>query len=229
MPSNVSALSGFGANGHQAVPHVSCSPSEIPYGGFSPVRLQTGSAPGHLRCLAAYRPAAVLWALHTLAHEGAIAAQSRRTGKIPPDPPVQRPLARHRVVLSRCVIAYYGLIRASESLPPTYGFRRRVFAANSQNPEGPQFKLRVCRAVPSPVPRRTGWWLTVRSPPVLPSSLWERLGIRGIPLQSVHVGGLSRLQSSLDAAARIVASPSPTRAFTFELSFHESPLLERRI
>ena len=38
----VSALSGFGANGRQAVHHVSSSPSEIPYSGFSPVRLQIG-------------------------------------------------------------------------------------------------------------------------------------------------------------------------------------------
>ena len=32
---------------------------------------------------------------------------------------IQRPLARYRVVLSRRVIAYYGLIRPSESLPAT--------------------------------------------------------------------------------------------------------------
>jgi hypothetical protein len=31
-------------------------------------------------------------------------------------------LARHRVMLSRRVIAYYGLIRDSESLPATYEF-----------------------------------------------------------------------------------------------------------
>jgi len=45
MTSAVSALSGFGAYGHQALHHVSFSPSKIPYGGFSPVRLQTGSRP----------------------------------------------------------------------------------------------------------------------------------------------------------------------------------------
>jgi len=60
-----------------------------------------------------------------------------------------------------------------------------VFAAGSlpcgQSREGPWFELRVCRSVPSPVPRRTGWWLTVRLPPVLPSSLWDRLGVRGYP------------------------------------------------
>ena len=35
---------------------------------------------------------------------------------------IQRPLARQRVMLSRRVIAYYGLIRDSESLSATYGF-----------------------------------------------------------------------------------------------------------
>ena len=32
---------------------------------------------------------------------------------------IQRPLTRQRVLLSRQVIAYFGLIRASESLPAT--------------------------------------------------------------------------------------------------------------
>ena len=40
--SGVSALSGFVANGRQAVHHVSSPLSKIPYGGFSPVRLQIG-------------------------------------------------------------------------------------------------------------------------------------------------------------------------------------------
>src|SRR2546428_3828866 len=40
MTSNVSALSGIVANGHQAIHFVSSAPSKIPYGGFSPVRLQ---------------------------------------------------------------------------------------------------------------------------------------------------------------------------------------------
>jgi len=39
----VSVLSDFVAKGRQAVHHVSSPPSKIPYGGFSPVRLQTGS------------------------------------------------------------------------------------------------------------------------------------------------------------------------------------------
>jgi len=41
----VSALSGCVANGRQTVHPVSPSPSKIPYGGFSPVRLQAGCQP----------------------------------------------------------------------------------------------------------------------------------------------------------------------------------------
>jgi hypothetical protein len=45
MTSDVSALSGVVANGHQAIHFVSSAPSKIPYGGFSPVRLQTHLTP----------------------------------------------------------------------------------------------------------------------------------------------------------------------------------------
>ena len=45
MTSNVAALSGIVANGHQTLHFVSPAPSKIPYGGFSPVRLQTRLTP----------------------------------------------------------------------------------------------------------------------------------------------------------------------------------------
>ena len=45
MTSSVSIVSDFVANSHQITPNDSCSPSKIPYGGFSPVRLQTGFQP----------------------------------------------------------------------------------------------------------------------------------------------------------------------------------------
>lgn len=45
VTSNVSALSGIVANGHQTLHAVSSAPSKIPYGGFSPVRLQTRFTP----------------------------------------------------------------------------------------------------------------------------------------------------------------------------------------
>ena len=45
MVSDVSALSGCVANNQQTVHLVSSAPSKIPYGGFSPVRLQTSLTP----------------------------------------------------------------------------------------------------------------------------------------------------------------------------------------
>jgi len=45
VTSNVSALSSIVANGHQTLHFVSSTPSKIPYGGFSPVRLQTHLTP----------------------------------------------------------------------------------------------------------------------------------------------------------------------------------------
>lgn len=45
VTSNVSALSSFVAKGHQTLHFVSSTPSKIPYGGFSPVRLQTRLTP----------------------------------------------------------------------------------------------------------------------------------------------------------------------------------------
>jgi hypothetical protein len=45
VTSDVSALSSIVANGHQTLHFVSSAPSKIPYGGFSPVRLQTRLLP----------------------------------------------------------------------------------------------------------------------------------------------------------------------------------------
>src|SRR5439155_24212029 len=45
MTSNVSTLSSCVAKSHQAIHFVSSAPSKIPYGGFSPVRLQTRFKP----------------------------------------------------------------------------------------------------------------------------------------------------------------------------------------
>jgi uncharacterized MnhB-related membrane protein len=45
MTSDVSALSSIVANSHQTLHLVSPTPSKIPYGGFSPVRLQTRLTP----------------------------------------------------------------------------------------------------------------------------------------------------------------------------------------
>ena len=49
IASDVSTLSGCVAKGHQTVHLVSSTPSKIPYGEFSPVRLQTSLRRSHLR------------------------------------------------------------------------------------------------------------------------------------------------------------------------------------
>jgi hypothetical protein len=59
---------------------------------------------------------------------------------------IHRPLARQRVLLSRQVFAYYGLIRASRLLPPIYGLDDGVFAlpfGPGGTREGPQFTLPI--------------------------------------------------------------------------------------
>ena len=123
MPSGVSALRGFVANGRQAVHHVSSSLSEIPYGGFSPVRLQTGRRrqPSPSR---AYMPPKLLQFSLTVAPLGQSPNNVDVEARAVQAQPIQRPLARRRVILSRRVNAYYGLIRASGPLLSAYDFRR---------------------------------------------------------------------------------------------------------
>ena len=91
-------------------------------------------------------------------------------------------------------------------------------------PEGPCFQLRILLVVPPSVPRRTRRRKTIERPSVV--AFARMRGARRPRLSHLNRNvwaALSRLQSSLYAAARRVACPSPTRTFTFELSFHESP------
>ena len=180
--SGVSALSGFVANDRQAVHPGSSSPSKIPYGGFSPVRLQTGGSqpqPSPPTSTVAYRRSAVLPASPRSAPEGSNRRTVSASLRCCPDTPVQRPLARRRVVLSRRVVAYYGLIRGSGVLPTPYVLRRRVFVASAATParltraaavaERQRFPNLSCvsvASVPFPIPRRIGRRATVLTPSV---------------------------------------------------------------
>ena len=85
---------------------------------------------------------------------------------------IQRPLARHRVMLSRRVIAYYGLIRPSESLPAAYGFAAESAAPKEiglrwESRGSPIYSAGLCSRAASltPVARRVR--MTVSSPSVL--------------------------------------------------------------
>jgi hypothetical protein len=217
----VSALSGFGANGRQTVHHVSSPLPKIPYGGFSPVRLQTELLP---------RPSRLAFA------DPLIRGRSRwgpgiwwrpsveASGR-PHRPPAQRPLARRRVMLSRQVIAYYDLIRGPAALPPIsfslYG--GSLPAAKPQRfPAFLCVSFRPCR-LPYPAGRRG--FATVPIPSALAFAQHRQARHPALSTQPVSAWStLSGLQSSLHAAARAVASPAPVRTFTSELSSHESPL-----
>jgi len=165
MPSAVSALSGCVANGHQAVRPVSFSPSKIPYGGFSPVRLQAGRRrqPSPSR---AYMPSKPFRFPRTLAREG-----NRRTVSALRRDIVQahRPRGPWLGDGLCCPATSTLTMASSEALGPS----RRLMALAAglcligRAPEIPQFKPRVFRSVPSPIPRWARWPLAVVVPPVI--------------------------------------------------------------
>jgi hypothetical protein len=135
---------------------------------------------------------------------------------------VQRSLAPRRVMLSRRIIAYYDLIRHSRPLRSIYGLVRTVFARQSCRGwyrELPQFNPRDFPCVLPSVPRWTEWLqLVVASPSVIAFAFSVQDRHPQLTHAGSHVKRVTRLQSSLDVTARRFASPSPTRAFTFELS-----------
>jgi hypothetical protein len=222
VTSAVSALSGCVANGHQALHYVSSSPSKIPYGGFSPVRLQTALLHRNLR--QPDQPGGLYAVNGTDDFPTLDPALCRAGRKATSGPAVQRPLARQRVLLSRQVIAYYGLIRGSGPLPTTYSLRRQVFALRPR----PGDSL-LCSAYPS-----------VRA-------------VCRTPVDRAVMAASSATRNSLRPSARGSASTTPTqksvhawlrfrgctvrfmlrpgqllalhrhRTVTFELSSHELP------
>ena len=172
MPSGVSVLSDFVANGHRTVQHVSSSLSKIPYGGFSPVRLQTGRqrqpSPARTRARA-YMPPKLLPFPLTVAHRGqsphcvgveAGAVEAHRSrgpwlgvGLFCP-------------VASSLTMASSELLARSSRLIAIGGFAGWSLPCGRW-PEGPCFQLRILLIVPLPVPRRTGWPWTIRRPSVI--------------------------------------------------------------
>ena len=110
-------------------------------------------------------------------------------------------------MLSRRVIAYYGLICASRPLPPLYGLCSGpppygLLWAGSERV--PNLLCLSVPFVPSSVPRWTGrLLLLVASPPTLAFTLFAQVRH---PCRHASVGScvvsVTRLQSSLNAAAR---------------------------
>ena len=171
MTSTVSIVSDFVANGHQIIPNVSCSPSKIPYGGFSPVRLQTEFQP----------------------RSSSIRPELKRMTRIPPDradlyaanvqgsPPIVSEALR---LPGQFNGVFHGPFRpealgSPESCAVSPDHRllwphpklsvspaslsassRQVLAprsGGSRSREAPQFTLHVFLPVPPSVPRQTRW------------------------------------------------------------------------
>jgi hypothetical protein len=197
--------------------HVSSSLSKIPYGGFSPVRLQTGIQPRpsstmpSLSARPAFTPASRIYTrLKSLSPKRAFFRSRTCVQSGLPfssmDHPVQRSLAPQRVVLSRRIIAYYDRIRASLPLPPVYVLSSGslpfgpVWAGNEKVPNLSRSSFPL---VPSSVPRRLGDCIQLLlDRPLWPSPSSHKVGARLTTLAGSYVGRVTRLQSSLYATAR---------------------------
>ena len=153
---------------------VSSSLSKIAYGGFSPVRLQTGSGihprPSRTGPDSSARPASIR---HRLAYTRLPSLSPKRANSyrrgtcvqaaLPSSDanlPVQRSLAPQRVLLSRRLIAYYDLIRASRSHRTIYALFIRpspdglVWAGTEKVPNLSCLSVTTCRLL------YPGSWMT---------------------------------------------------------------------
>jgi len=220
VASDVSALSSGVANGHQTIQHVSSSLSKIPYGGFSPVRLQTGSprrpsSSSTHSCLYAVQvrpsdPYGHYWHVkravcHRTSRPEALGSPA---GYVVP--PGQRLLWPHPRLWSP---------------PADLCFIRRVSVAQllpTGRPEVPQFTLRVCNpraALRTPVDCAIAHdcYFTAHT-----SLRHFRTGsVPTYPQNPGHCGVLTRLQVSLYATARRACSPCPGQDFYFRAFIFE--------
>ena len=200
---------------------VSPSPSKIPYGGFSPVRLQMDRqwrpsttsrslSAVHIRPMTpSYTPPQLqLPGIRDPRRDYPFENLSVQCGTTPcnSNTSIQRPLARHRVMLSRRVIAYYGLIRDSESLSATYGFAAEAAAPKEiglgwGSRGSPIYSAGLCSRAAS---------LT----PVAPKSADDCCFLFGFSLHLPVTGSaitlvVSRLQSSLRVYFALMLGKSP--------------------
>jgi hypothetical protein len=198
---------------------VSSSLSKIPYGGFSPVRLQTGIQPrpsstmSSLSARPAFTPASRIYTrLKSLSQKRAFFRNGTCVQAELPlsymDHPVQRSLAPQRVMLSRRIIAYYDLIRASLPLPPVYGLSTGslpydlVWAGNKKVPNLSRLSFPI---VPSSVPRRLGDCIQL----LLHRPLWPSLSSHKVGARLSTLGRL--LRGSCNEAAKFASCYGPMR------------------
>ena len=197
---------------------VAPAPSKIPYGGFSPVRLQAGSQ----RRPSLARPAYTTpeWRSRLCAFNSVVRAyaQAAHTASDTTHPP-SGPWLRHRLWLSGGLIAYYGHIRGSGIPLRLICFVRSVLKHQSF----PFYSAcPLARAIVlTPVVSSDFIRLFIHHRccfhPVCRDSATTSSN------QSGPAGCFTRLQRSLDATARFHRSPCPAKAFTSELALQMSP------
>ncbi len=227
VASDVSALSSGVAKSDQTMQHVSSSLSKIPYVGFSPVRLQTGSP---------RRPSSSIARSYLYAAQvrpsDPVAIAGNSAGHLLPHLPSRGPWLASGLC---CPTGSSLTMASSETLVASRRFMLYTAGlcgptTSHERPEVPQFTLRVFTHVPHSVPRQTVRLLvTVTSSHILASAIFVLARHPLYPQNPVHCGVLTRLQVSLYATARWVCSPHPARTFTFELSSPRIAPRKRRV
>ena len=220
VTSSVSALSGIVANGHQAMHLVSSAPSKIPYGGFSPVRLQTRLTPRPPSpgCLSG------LWAVTVgISFPGVLSVVGLSSN-------------RHRELLTSTagpvalgspfgysVRTVHRLLwphpRLWASVPASW-----LFPTRPRTPEVPQFTPRVFSD--RVVSRTPAVFVAARDCFFAMNAGFAVFAPARQPHRQTLRSGLlsvTRLQISLYGTTRSIASPAPARTFTTELAPEMSP------
>ena len=230
MTSKVSALSGIVANGHQTIHFVSSAPSKIPYGGFSPVRLQTHLMP-RPPSQACRRP---LIGRHCRYLVSRRFIRSRSCDQSAPrtsdrDHESSGPWLPDRLY---CPASSSLTMATSAPLPAT----RRLMDYSARLREQPASRRG------SPIYSASPFTPCRRPYPGGPRDcvqrcLHRRFCLRRIstgstttdPTAPNQVGSVTRLQRSLHATAWSVAGPASARTFTTELSWAGSPHTPSRL
>jgi hypothetical protein len=246
-PTRLEAVKYRVERGRTASPEDSCvfpSPSKIPYGGFSPVRLQTEihpppSPPPSRLSAARIPPAVALISGQKPKHPDAAAHQraNRKGSRLTRSK--RHSDRQHQAIPSRgpwlpgglCCPAGSLLTTAScaplaltrplmdlRSGPPTQG------PASGGEQEGPQFNRFVCSYVPSLKPRWTGrLHMAVASPTALAFANSSMARHPHDHARWFSRGSCNEANRFTCVAARTIASPHQQGTFTVELSPGGSP------
>ena len=230
MTSNVSALSGIVANGHQAIHFVSSAPSKIPYGGFSPVRLQTRLTP---------RPPSRAFPRLLIGRHCRYLVSRRfvRSGSCDQAAPRTSDHDRESSgpwLPDRLFCPAGSSLTMATSAPLSTAQRIMYYSVRLQNQSASRRGSPIYSASPF-TPCRRPYPGGPRD--CVQRCLHRRFCLRRIstgstttdPTAPNQVGSVTRLQRSLHATAWSVAGPASARTFTTELSWAGSPHTPSRL